>query len=59
MKFLKNVLLFFLAPFIALGYVVILPFVGLYMFISLSVEKSLKVATESIKEVITKSIRLG
>lgn len=59
MNTLKNVSLFFAAPFIGLAYAVALPFFGLYMFISLSVEKSLKVANESIKEAVTKSIRLG
>ena len=38
----KNVGLFFAAPFIALGYIIALPFVGLYMFINLAVEASAK-----------------
>lgn len=36
--FAKNVGLFFAAPFIALGYVIALPFVGLYMVAKLSLE---------------------
>jgi CheY-like chemotaxis protein len=36
--FLKNVGLFFAAPFIALGYVIALPFVGFYMIAKLSKE---------------------
>jgi hypothetical protein len=40
--FLKNVSLFFAAPFIALVYVVALPFVGMYMFINLAIEASAK-----------------
>lgn len=36
--FAKNVGLFFAAPFIALGYVIALPFVGLYMIVKLSLE---------------------
>lgn len=35
---LKNVGLFFAAPFIALGYVIALPFVGFYMFVKLGRE---------------------
>ena len=42
MKTLKNIGLFFVAPFIALGYVIVLPFVGLYMFITLGAEAFLK-----------------
>ena len=34
----KNIGLFFAAPFIALGYVIALPFVGLYMFSKLAME---------------------
>ena len=40
--FLKNIGLFFASPFIALGYVIALPFVGLYMFLSLGTEAFLK-----------------
>jgi len=36
--FFKNVGLFFAAPFIALGYVIALPFVGFYMFAKLAHE---------------------
>jgi hypothetical protein len=43
---LKNVGLFFASPFIALGYIIALPFFGLYMFINLFVEASLKKASE-------------
>jgi len=35
---LKNIGLFFAAPFIALAYVVALPFVGVYMFSKLAIE---------------------
>jgi hypothetical protein len=42
MKLLKNIGLFFLAPFIGLFYVCALPFVGLYMFINLAVERVLR-----------------
>ena len=48
--FLKNIALFFASPFIALGYVIALPFVGLYMFINLGVEASLKKASEVTPE---------
>ena len=41
MKLLKNIVLFFLSPFIALVYVVILPFLGLYTFLNLLVERIL------------------
>ena len=37
-RFLKNVLLFLASPFIALGYVIALPFVGAYQFIKLARE---------------------
>lgn len=37
-SFIKNVGLFFAAPFIALGYVIALPFVGFYMFAKLALE---------------------
>ena len=36
--FFKNVGLFFAAPFVALGYVIALPFVGFYMFAKLALE---------------------
>jgi len=36
--FAKNVGLFFAAPFIALGYIIALPFVGIYMIAKLSME---------------------
>jgi len=36
--FFKNVGLFFAAPFVALGYVIALPFVGFYMFAKLAHE---------------------
>jgi len=48
--FLKNVALFFASPFIALGYVIALPFVGLYMFINLGIEASLKKVSEVTSE---------
>ena len=48
--FLKNVALFFASPIIALGYVIALPFVGLYMFINLGIEASLKKASEATSE---------
>ena len=38
----KNVGLFFASPFIALGYVIALPFVGFYMFIKLGREAFIK-----------------
>ncbi len=41
----KNVTLFFAAPFVALGYVIALPFVGFYMIA--------KIGTEAIKETRT------
>jgi CheY-like chemotaxis protein len=37
-KVIKNVGLFFAAPFVALGYVIALPFVGFYMFAKLGYE---------------------
>jgi len=37
-RFFKNVGLFLVAPFIALGYVIALPFVGFYMFTKLALE---------------------
>ena len=36
--FAKNVGLFFAAPFVALGYIIALPFVGFYMFAKLAHE---------------------
>ena len=36
---LKSVGLFFASPFIALGYVIALPFVGMFMFVKLTREK--------------------
>jgi len=36
--FFKNIGLFFAAPFIALGYIIALPFVGFYMFAKLAYE---------------------
>jgi DNA-binding NtrC family response regulator len=38
----KNIGLFFASPFIALGYVIALPFVGMYMFIKLGREAFIK-----------------
>jgi hypothetical protein len=40
--FLKNVGLFLVSPFIALGYVIALPFVGFYMFTRLALEAHAK-----------------
>jgi len=40
LKFLKNIGLFFVAPFIALGYVIALPIVGLYMFTRLALKRA-------------------
>ena len=39
---LKNIGLFFASPFIALGYVIALPFVGFYMFVKLGREAFIK-----------------
>ncbi len=39
---LKNIGLFFASPFIALGYVIALPFVGFYMFVKLAREARAK-----------------
>lgn len=36
---LKSIGLFFASPFIALGYVIALPFVGTFMFIKLAKER--------------------
>lgn len=47
LHFLKNITLFFAAPFIALAYLIALPFVGLYMFINLGVERGLKDLSET------------
>lgn len=47
---IKNIALFFASPFIALGYVVALPFVGLYMFTTLGVEAALKSIKEELPE---------
>jgi hypothetical protein len=41
MSRLKAIALFFASPFIALAYVIALPFVGMYMFVNLGVERSL------------------
>lgn len=38
LKVLKNIVLFLLAPFIALAYIIALPMVGTYMFINLAIE---------------------
>ena len=38
----KNIGLFFASPFIALGYVIALPFVGFYMFAKLGREAFMK-----------------
>jgi len=38
----KNIGLFFASPFIALGYVIALPFVGMYMFVKLGREAFIK-----------------
>jgi hypothetical protein len=46
-SFMKNIGLFFAAPFIALAYVIALPFVGMYMFINLAIEASAKKAAEA------------
>jgi len=40
--FARNVGLFFAAPFIALGYVIALPFVGFFMFVKLALEAHAK-----------------
>jgi hypothetical protein len=49
MKRLKAISLFFAAPFIGLAYAVALPFVGLYMFINLGVERSAIELNEALK----------
>lgn len=53
---IKNIALFFAAPFIALGYVIALPFVGLYMFTTLGVESALKSIREELPETTTEVI---
>jgi len=40
--FAKNVGLFFASPFIALAYIIALPFVGFYMFTKLALEANSK-----------------
>jgi len=40
LKFLRNIGLFFLAPFIALGYLFALPIVGLYQFTKLALRRA-------------------
>jgi len=40
--FLKNVVLFLASPFIALAYVIALPFVGFFMFTKLALEANAK-----------------
>ena len=40
--FFKNIGLFFAAPFVALAYVIALPFVGFYMFSKLAIEAKTK-----------------
>ena len=47
---LKNVALFFASPFIALVWLMILPFFGLYMFINLAVERSGIEVAKKMKE---------
>ena len=47
---LKNVGLFFLSPFIALLWLICLPFFGLYMFLNLAVERSLLEVGKKMKE---------
>ena len=47
MNRLKNIGLFFASPFIALAYVIALPFFGLYMFINLAIEAGHKKYVES------------
>lgn len=38
LKVLKNIALFFLAPFIALGYIIALPVLGMFVAIRLSMD---------------------
>ena len=52
----KSVALFFAAPFIGLAYAVALPFVGLYMFINLGVERSLLEGKHVIEDIKTISL---
>ena len=49
----KNVALFLLAPWIALAYLIALPFFGLYMFINLAVERSGIEVAKKLKETTT------
>lgn len=44
MKLVKNISLFFAAPFIALAYVIVLPFIGLFMLSRLAMEAHQKSA---------------
>jgi len=44
MDLVKNIGLFFAAPFVALGYVIALPFVGFFMFFTLAMEAHRKSA---------------
>lgn len=46
MKRLTNIALFFASPFIALAYIIILPFFGMYMFINLAIEAAHKHISE-------------
>ena len=46
LAFMKNVGLFFASPFIALGYVVALPFVGMWYILNFGIEAAFKKATE-------------
>ena len=46
MERIKNIALFIAAPFIALGYIIVLPFMGLYMFIRLAIEAAHKKVIE-------------
>lgn len=38
-RVIKNILMFLVAPFIALIYIIMLPIVGFYTFVKLAVEK--------------------
>lgn len=55
-KFLKNVGLFFASPFIALAYVIALPFVGIYYITNFAVEAGMKKASETAVEQVPTSI---
>ena len=46
MKRIKNIALFLASPFIALAYIIMLPFFGLYMFINLGIEATDKKVRE-------------